>query len=197
MEYFDSTTNKQESQQYKQLKEEIVDVHSTRKAIDPWRYEPSQEHLDFIKKRRETKFNREGKSKSGEVAEVARFPIEIHLEMSRLYGNDWVNKPGILPEFLQKNPHYRIGTPMDGLAAMGQIVAKQAPQYGIIDCPEEKVSRETNETVEQAVKQYVEEAKPNTQPEGFIPEPAKLVTSYDVDERKEQDAPVLDNPDKL
>jgi hypothetical protein len=71
-------------------------------------------------------YNKEGKSKCGAMAVVASFPIEVHIQMTNLHGNGWIDKPGVLQDFLQKNPQFRVGSPMSGLqGGLGTIEIEQ------------------------------------------------------------------------
>ena len=85
------------------------------------KYVPNEEDLHFLKTVRSHLMNREGKSGQKMMAEVARFPMEVHMEMSRIHGPGWVDKPGVLQQFLRENPQYQMGKPMSGLADLGTI----------------------------------------------------------------------------
>ena len=86
------------------------------------KYVPSVDDLAYLNEFRKGLYNKEGKSKGGEFAVVASFPEAVHVQMTNLHGPGWVDKPGILQDFLQKNPHYRIGKPVLGLqGGMGEM----------------------------------------------------------------------------
>ena len=106
------------------LTEMIEDLANKKHANVIKKHIPNQDTLEYLKTFRKGLYNKEGKSKGGAFAVVATFPIEVHVQMTNLHGNGWIDKPGVLAEFLQKNPHYRQGKPMDGLhGGLGQIKA--------------------------------------------------------------------------
>lgn len=75
------------------------------------RYTPSQDDVDYLKSLRNNLFNRQGKSKTQGLAVIATFPLEVHLEMSKLHGPRWQEDAAILDKFLKQNPMYCMGKP--------------------------------------------------------------------------------------
>jgi hypothetical protein len=74
------------------------------------KYIPDEAEKAYLHAFKDSMLNRLGKSKDGSFAVVASFPIEVHVDMTNKYGPHWVDKPGVLQDFLAKNPHYRMGT---------------------------------------------------------------------------------------
>jgi len=85
------------------------------------RYEPSEADLEYLRRVRSTRYNKEGLSKDGNFAILATFPIEVNIEMINLHGNNWIDKPGVLTDFLSKNPQYKVGQPEGGFANFGKV----------------------------------------------------------------------------
>lgn len=99
-------------------KQERLD-HMTNEVLEslveskqPKKYVPNQGMIEYLKSLRKNLFNKEGRSKTNSFSVVAQFPIEVHLEMTKIHGPHWTDKPGVLADFLAKNPHYRMGNPM-------------------------------------------------------------------------------------
>ena len=69
-----------------------------------------KDDLDYIKAFRDTRLKKDALSKNGDFRIAATFPIEVNLQMVNKHGPHWADKPGVLADFLTKNPQYRVGT---------------------------------------------------------------------------------------
>lgn len=124
MEIIDKSKIGKEERFYTEANEMLEDLVKKKKEQAFQKLMPDQDTLHYLKTFRSGLYNKEGKSKGGDFAVVASFPMEVHVHMTNLHGNNWVDKPGVLQDFLQKNPQYRIGKPMIGLqGGLGKIDA--------------------------------------------------------------------------
>jgi len=122
MEIIDKNNVGKEERFYAESNEMLDDLVQKKQDALIRRCIPSAEDLQYLKTFRKGLYNKEGKSKGGTFAVVASFPEAEHIQMTNLHGNGWVDKPGVLQEFLQQNPHFRIGSPMSGLqGGLGSI----------------------------------------------------------------------------
>lgn len=122
MEFIDKTKIEKENRFNIETNEMLENLVQKKQAAIVKKHVPSQDTLEYLKAFRKGLYNKEGKSKGGDFAVVASFPEMVHVQMTNLHGAGWVDKPGVLTEFLQNNPQYRVGQPMTGLrGGMGKI----------------------------------------------------------------------------
>lgn len=132
MEIIDKNKIGKKERFYIEANEMVEDLIQQKQEKILKRFIPNEDDLEYLKTFRKGLYNKEGKSKGGTFAVVASFPMEVNIFMTNLHGNGWVDKPGVLQEFLQKNPHYRVGSPMTGLqGGIGLIQAGGANDASI------------------------------------------------------------------
>jgi len=96
-----------------------------------------KDDLAYIKAFRDTRLKKDALSKDGDFAIVATFPVEVNLQMVNEHGPHWADKPGVLADFLAKNPQYRVGKggKMEEMLQRGDgpicIVSKEASDASV------------------------------------------------------------------
>jgi hypothetical protein len=125
MEFIDKTKVSEQERLTVEANAAIEDLVRQKQDKVSKAYIPTQENLEYLRSFRKGLYNREGKSKGGTFAIVASFPEAVHIDMTNKHGAGWFDKPGILTEFLQKNPCYRIGQPQGGFDGAERIEVKE------------------------------------------------------------------------
>jgi len=71
------------------------------------KYVPDEIELKYLSDLRKSRPT--GLSKDNSFVVAATFPIEEHIKMTNIHGPHWADKPGVLADFMRKNPQYCVG----------------------------------------------------------------------------------------
>jgi hypothetical protein len=99
------------------MEEELVNKENNKSL----KYKPSEEDIEYLKRLRN--FSPTGLSNNDSFAVMATFPLEENIKMTNLHGPHWADKPGVLQDFMRKNPQYCIAN-SEGLEKFGRTLGK-------------------------------------------------------------------------
>jgi hypothetical protein len=120
MEFIDKTLISKQERLDRTTNEILEDlVHTKETKFD--KYVPTQEHLDYLHKFKS--LNPAGMSKGNSFTVMCSFPMEVHVKMTNLHGPHWADKPGVLQEFMRKNPQYCMAN-SKGLEKFDKVLGK-------------------------------------------------------------------------